>query len=103
MEAQPKIEIAKQPSGGKPNLSVNTGKEQLDDIDKGPQMPVQVEEEKKQGDADKVKKKMNPEKLYEVMKALTAMKLVKEDGVPAAVYDDIFLGSIGAAYNKEEL
>lgn len=46
-----------------------------------------------------MKKKIAPEKLYEVMKALTAMKLVKEDGVPAAVYDDIFLGSIGAAYN----
>lgn len=80
---------------------MNTGKEQLDDIDKGPQMPVtkQVEEEKKQKDADKIKTKVAPEKLYEVMKALTAMKLVKEDGVPAAVYDDIFLGSIGAAYN----
>lgn len=68
-------------------------------------MPVtqQVEEEKKQKDADKIKTKVAPEKLYEVMKALTAMKLVKEDGVPGAVYDDIFLGSIGAAYNKEEL
>lgn len=50
-----------------------------------------------------MKKKIAPEKLYEVMKALTAMKLVKEDGTPGAVYDDIFLGSIGAAYNKKVL
>lgn len=35
------------------------------------------------------------------MKALTAMKLVKEDGVPAMVQPDLYIGSIGAAYNKE--
>jgi uncharacterized membrane protein YeaQ/YmgE (transglycosylase-associated protein family) len=43
------------------------------------------------------------QKLYEVMKALTAMKLTKEDKSPGAVFPDIYIGSIGAAYNKEVL
>jgi hypothetical protein len=37
------------------------------------------------------------------MKALTALKLAKEDSVPAKVFPDIFLGSVGAAYNKNVL
>lgn len=37
------------------------------------------------------------------MKALTAMKLTKEDKNPGAVFPDLFIGSIGAAYNKEVL
>lgn len=37
------------------------------------------------------------------MKALTAMKLVKEDGMPGAVFPDLFIGSVGAAYNKDNL
>jgi uncharacterized membrane protein YeaQ/YmgE (transglycosylase-associated protein family) len=37
------------------------------------------------------------------MKALTAMKLTKEDSQPGAVFPDLLLGSIGAAYNKEVL
>lgn len=37
------------------------------------------------------------------MKALTAMKLTKEDPIPGEVYPDLFLGSIGAAYNKKTL
>lgn len=48
-------------------------------------------------------KKIDQDKVYQVMKALTAMKLVKEDGIPAAVFPDIFLGSVGAAYNKPGL
>ena len=43
------------------------------------------------------------EKLYEVMKALTAMKLTKEDKMPGAVFPDLLLGSIGCAYNKDVL
>ena len=43
------------------------------------------------------------EKLYEVMKALTAMKLTKEDKQPGEVMPDLLLGSIGCAYNKEVL
>ena len=37
------------------------------------------------------------------MKALTALKLAKEDSVPAKVFPDLFLGSVGAAYNKKVL
>jgi len=44
---------------------------------------------------------LQQEKVYQVMKALTAMKLVKEDGVPAMVQPDLYIGSIGSAYNKE--
>ena len=37
------------------------------------------------------------------MKALTAMKLAKEDNLPCKVFDNVFIGSVGAAYNKESL
>lgn len=50
-----------------------------------------------------MKTKIDAEKLMEVMKALTAMKLTKEDSEPGEVFPDIFLGSIGCAYNKEAL
>ena len=43
---------------------------------------------------------MDKDKLYQVVKALTAMKLTKEDKEPGAVFDNLFLGSIGTAYNK---
>ena len=39
----------------------------------------------------------------QVMKALTAMKLTKEDAVPGKVFEDIYIGSIGCAYNKEKM
>jgi hypothetical protein len=38
-----------------------------------------------------------------VMKALTAMKLTKEDQVPGEVIDGLFIGSVGAAYNQKSL
>lgn len=37
------------------------------------------------------------------MKALTAMKLTREDPIPGWVFDDICIGSIGCAYNKEKM
>ena len=37
------------------------------------------------------------------MKALTAMKLTKEDSVPGAVLPELFIGSVGAAYNLKSL
>lgn len=67
------------------------------DVEDGPAAP----EESKKPEADS--KKIKAEKLYEVMKALTAMKLTKEDKTPGAVFPDLFIGSIGAAYNKEVL
>lgn len=69
------------------------------DIEEGPTVPdlKPVDLEKKQ------KLMLQQQKLYEVMKALTAMKLTKEDKNPGAVFPDLFLGSIGAAYNKEVL
>jgi hypothetical protein len=33
------------------------------------------------------------------MKKITAMKLSKQDNHPAKVKDNIYIGSIGAAYN----
>ena len=38
-----------------------------------------------------------------MVKALTAMKLAKEDAQPGKVEDDIFIGSVGCAYNKAVL
>jgi hypothetical protein len=43
--------------------------------------------------------KINAAKFYEVIKALTAMKLTKEDSNPGAIFPDLYIGSIGAAYN----
>ena len=37
------------------------------------------------------------------MKALTAMKLTKNDNMPAKVLDQLFIGSVGAAYNSKAL
>jgi hypothetical protein len=37
------------------------------------------------------------------MKALTAMKLTKEDNQPGEVFPELFIGSIGAAYNQKSL
>jgi len=37
------------------------------------------------------------------MKALTAMKLTKEDPVPGKVFEDIYIGSIGCAYNSKKM
>lgn len=42
-------------------------------------------------------------KLMAVMKALTAMKLTKEDQTPGEVIDGLFIGSVGAAYNQKSL
>ena len=64
------------------------------------------EEEKGGGNEDKPKGKpqmIKQEKLYEVMKALTAMKLVKEDPTPGEVLPYLFIGGIGTAYNKEAM
>ena len=37
------------------------------------------------------------------IKAMSAMKLTREDNVPAEIIPGVYLGSIGAAYNKESL
>lgn len=89
------------------------------DIDEGGQMPSQpskaykeakekenndlVNKVDKEMDQKAAEKKVDRDKVYQVMKALTAMKLVKEDGQPMPVFPDIFIGSVGAAYNKEAL
>lgn len=47
--------------------------------------------------------KLDQGKVFEVIKALTAMKLSKEDSVPGEVLPGLYLGSIGCAYNKKAL
>jgi len=37
------------------------------------------------------------------MKALSAIKLCKEDNVPAEIIPGLYIGSIGSAYNQESL
>jgi hypothetical protein len=37
------------------------------------------------------------------LKAMTAMKLTREDKVPAEIMTGIYLGSVGCAFNKESL
>ena len=41
--------------------------------------------------------------LYLAIKAMTAMKLSKDDNQPAEIVDRLFLGSVGAAFNKDSL
>ena len=38
-----------------------------------------------------------------MFKTMTAIKLAKDDKTPAEIVDGLYLGSIGAAYNKESL
>jgi len=37
------------------------------------------------------------------MKTITAMKLSKKDNIPAKIKDNLYIGSIGAAYNLNQL
>ena len=41
--------------------------------------------------------------MVQVVLALQAKKLAKEDSEPAKVYDNIFIGSIGCAFNKDKM
>jgi len=61
-----------------------------------------IEEEKKEA-PQKPKAALNHDQIYQVMKALTAMKLTKEDNSPGEVFPELFIGSIGAAYNQKSL
>ena len=62
-----------------------------------------MEKVDKEMDQKAAEKKVDHDKVYQVMKILTAMKLVKEDGVPKEVTPELYIGSIGAAYNKKSL
>lgn len=55
-------------------------------------------EEKKQ-ESTKVK----AEKFFEVVKALTAMKLTRDDAEGGQVFEDLIIGSVGTAYNLKQL
>ena len=41
--------------------------------------------------------------LYLAIKAMTAMRLGRDDNQPAEIVDRLFLGSVGAAFSKESL
>ena len=45
----------------------------------------------------------NASKVFEIMKAMSAMKLTSEDNQPGRVLDRLFIGSIGCAYNEKSL
>jgi hypothetical protein len=42
-------------------------------------------------------------KLMLAIKAMTAMKLTREDNVPALIVQGVYLGSVGCAFNKDAL
>lgn len=48
-------------------------------------------------------KKKKVQTLIIAIKAMTAMRLTRDDSQPAEIIDRMFLGSIGAAFNKESL
>ena len=60
-------------------------------------------EEEEEIKETKPKVALNQGQVHELMKALTAMKLTKEDNVPGQVFPELFIGSIGAAYNQKSL
>lgn len=71
-------------------------------------MESKPEEVKKEGDPKVItdqdgKMKVKAEMLYQALKAMTAMKLCRDDNQPAQIIDRLYLGSIGAAFNKESL
>jgi hypothetical protein len=47
--------------------------------------------------------RLSAEKLMKLMKAMLLVKHVRQDKVPVEVAPKVWLGSIGAAYNKEFL
>ena len=49
------------------------------------------------------KKPIDAAKAYEIKKALVAMKLTKEDSSAGKVLDNLYVGGVGSAYNKEVL
>ena len=62
----------------------------------------EVDQEKTSEQGGK-KKSDKAEMLYLALKAMTAMKLTREDNQPAEIVERLFLGSIGAAFSKESL
>jgi hypothetical protein len=61
-------------------------------------------EEEKKAPIDNEKKMTDRAKiLYTALKAMTAMKLSKEDNTPSEVIDRLYLGSVGVAFNKDSL
>jgi len=53
--------------------------------------------------AAKDKVMIKAQKIMEIFKAMTAMKLMKTDAQPAEIVERVFLGSVGAAFNKDSL
>jgi hypothetical protein len=55
------------------------------------------------GSETKGKMSADAKKLYVLIKTMTALRLKRDDSQPAEVVDRLFLGSVGAAFNKESL
>jgi hypothetical protein len=53
--------------------------------------------------AETEKKMVSAKKVVEMTKTLTAIKLVKEDSKPGMVFENLFIGGVGTAYNKEAM
>ncbi|CDW90467.1 dual specificity protein phosphatase 1 isoform 2 [Stylonychia lemnae] len=73
----------------------------------------EVEAEKQQNNIEDEEEKSKEQKSHESMdriqklmlaiKAMTAMKLTREDNVAAEIIPNLFLGSVGVAFNKDSL
>ena len=62
-----------------------------------------ITSEKKADEKEDKKMSDKAKMLYLAIKAMTAMKLTKDDNQPAEIVDRLYLGSVGAAFNKESL
>lgn len=60
----------------------------------------EVEDEKEKSDTGLSRK---VQMLMIAIKAMTAMKLTRDDKVPAKIVEGVYLGSVGSAYNKDSL
>ena len=53
--------------------------------------------------AETEKKMISAKKVVEMTKTLTAIKLVKSDSKPGMVFENLFIGGVGTAFNKNAL
>ncbi len=86
--------------------SSTTEKTQLEEVKESLKEKEDMKEIKKlaeTGGQDESKMTENAKKIYLLIKTMTAMKLTRDDHQPAEVLERLFLGSIGAAFNKESL
>lgn len=88
-------------------LTINNEKEEKDEAEKLKETMKEVEKIKKENEEseenDKEKAINDLKKLYKLFTAVHTMNIIKNDKLPIQIIDNLYIGSIGAANNKDEL